>query len=73
MEAALSKRQLSAWSWRRRRAVQRPEILAALREDLQARQPGHVVVTGDITNFSLPGEFVRAARLARRIRASRQS
>lgn len=57
-----SKRQLSAWSWRRRRAVQRPEILQALREDLRARQPGHVVVTGDITNFSLPAEFTQAAQ-----------
>lgn len=55
-----SKRQLSAWSWRRRRAVQRPEILAALRADVQARTPGHVVVTGDITNFSLPAEFQQA-------------
>ena len=27
----LSKQQLSAWSWRRRRAWQRPEILDALR------------------------------------------
>src|SRR5262245_20194132 len=57
-----SKRQLSAFAWRRRRAVQRPEILAALREDLQSRHPDHVVVTGDITNFSLPGEFTQAAR-----------
>ncbi len=57
-----SKRQLSAWSWRRRRAVQRPEILEALREDLRAHQPDHVAITGDITNFSLPGEFAQAAR-----------
>ncbi|MEO6079303.1 MAG: metallophosphoesterase [Steroidobacteraceae bacterium] len=56
-----SKRQLSVWSWRRRRAVQRPEILAALRDDLQARQVAHVVVTGDITNFSLPAEYRAAA------------
>jgi 3',5'-cyclic AMP phosphodiesterase CpdA len=56
-----SKRQLSAWSWRRRRALQRPEILAALRSDVKARAPAHVVVTGDITNFSLPGEYRRAA------------
>jgi 3',5'-cyclic AMP phosphodiesterase CpdA len=57
-----SKRQLSAWSWRRRRAVQRPEILDALREDLRAHRPDHVALTGDITNFSLPGEFAQAAR-----------
>src|SRR5690606_26479969 len=56
-----SKRQRSVWSWRRRRAVQRPEILDALRADLAARAPGQVLVTGDITNFSLPGEFTRAA------------
>lgn len=57
-----SKRQLSAWSWRRRRAVQRPEILEALRADLMARGPWQLLVTGDITNFSLPEEFAQAAR-----------
>lgn len=57
-----SKRQLSVWSWRRRKAVQRPEILDALLADVRDRHPDHVVVTGDITNFSLPGEFSGAAR-----------
>lgn len=57
-----SKRQLSAWSWRRRRAVQRPEILEALRADIAARHPAQLLVTGDITNFSLPEEFARAAQ-----------
>jgi 3',5'-cyclic AMP phosphodiesterase CpdA len=57
-----SKRQLSVWSWRRRRAVQRPEILEALRADVHAHQPEHVAITGDITNFSLPGEFAQAAQ-----------
>ncbi len=56
-----SKRQLSAWSWRRRRHLQRPEILEALAADLRAHAPDHVVVTGDITNFSLPEEFRHAA------------
>jgi 3',5'-cyclic AMP phosphodiesterase CpdA len=57
-----SKRQLSVTSWRRRRrAVQRPEILEALREELRTHDPDHVVVTGDITNFSLPAEFAQAA------------
>lgn len=57
----LSKRQLSAWSWRRRGALQRPEILEALVTDVRAHAPDHIVVTGDITNFSLPEEFRRAA------------
>lgn len=57
----LSKRQLSAWSWRRRGAVQRPEIVEALAADLRAQATDHIVVTGDVTNFSLPAEFERAA------------
>ena len=57
-----SKRQLSALSWRRRRHLHRPEILDALAADVRASGVDHIVVTGDITNFSLPGEFRQAAR-----------
>lgn len=57
----MSKRQLSAWSWRRRRHLHRPEILEALKQDLRAQAVDHVLVTGDIVNFSLPAEFERAA------------
>ena len=56
-----SKRQLSALSWRRRRHLHRPEILEALVADVRAAGVDHIVVTGDITNFSLPGEFRQAA------------
>ena len=56
-----SKRQLSVWSWRRRHGLQSSDILDALRRDLQAHAPDHVLLTGDITNFSLPGEFKQAA------------
>lgn len=58
----LSKRQLSVWSWQKRHAVQSGEVLAALTQDLQAHAVGHMLITGDITNFSLPGEFQQAAR-----------
>jgi len=57
----LSKRQLSAWSWQRRRALHRPEILEALVHDLRGQGLDHIVVTGDVINFSLPDEYVRAA------------
>lgn len=57
-----SKRQLSVWSWRRRRAVQDPAILAALREELLQAQPQQLVITGDIINFSLPAEYEAAGR-----------
>ena len=57
----LSKRQLSSWAWRRRRALHRTEILEALTADLRVQGADHIVVTGDIANFSLPEEFSRAA------------
>jgi 3',5'-cyclic AMP phosphodiesterase CpdA len=58
-----SKRQLSALSWGRgRRELQQPRLLDALMADVRAAAPDHLVVTGDIVNFSLPGEFPAAAR-----------
>lgn len=57
----LSKRQLSVWSWRRRHAVQSGDVLDALAQDLRAHAVDQILVTGDITNFSLPGEFRQAA------------
>ena len=57
----LSKRQLSVWSWRQRHAVQSADVLAALTQDVRAQAVDHLVITGDITNFSLPGEFRQAA------------
>lgn len=68
----LSKRQLSAWSWRSRRHIQLPEILECLRGDLQRAAPNHIVVTGDITNFSLPGEFRAAAQWLRTLGDARR-
>jgi len=58
----LSKRQLSAWSWqRRRRRVHRSAILDQLAADLRSHEPDHIVVTGDLTNFALAEEFAHAA------------
>jgi 3',5'-cyclic AMP phosphodiesterase CpdA len=57
----VSKRQMSVWSWqRKRRASQRPDILGALLADLRAAAPDHLAITGDLINFSLPEEFRRA-------------
>jgi 3',5'-cyclic AMP phosphodiesterase CpdA len=57
----LSKRQLSAWSWRRRRSIHRAEIVHALAAELRTADLDHIVVTGDLTNFALPEEFAQAA------------
>lgn len=57
----LSKRAQGYLSWQhRRRHEHRPEVLAALREDLLALAPDHTVITGDLTNIALPEEFLAA-------------
>jgi 3',5'-cyclic AMP phosphodiesterase CpdA len=57
----LNKRLLGYLSWRRRRrAEHRSEVLDALRRDLLGRRPGHLVITGDLTQIALPDEFLQA-------------
>ncbi|MGI9436554.1 MAG: metallophosphoesterase family protein, partial [Geminicoccaceae bacterium] len=57
----MNKRVTGYVSWRRhRRAVHDPKVLVALNADLQALDPDHTVVTGDLTNLALPAEFDRA-------------
>ncbi len=59
----MNKRFFGYLSWmRRRRGIHRPEVLAALAEDLGAFTPDHLVVTGDLTNIALPEEFPRVAQ-----------
>jgi 3',5'-cyclic AMP phosphodiesterase CpdA len=54
----LSKRGLGYLNWlRKRRAIHRPEVLAALVADLKAKAADHIAVTGDLVNLSLSGEF----------------
>lgn len=56
------KRLLGFLSWQlRRRHIHRVGVLDALADDLRQQGPDHVVVTGDITNVSLPAEFTTAA------------
>jgi 3',5'-cyclic AMP phosphodiesterase CpdA len=55
------KRLLGYLSWRRRRrAEHRTEVLEALRRDLLGTRPGHLVITGDLTQIALPDEFRQA-------------
>ena len=64
----VGKRLLGWLSWQvRRRRIHRPEILAGLLEDLRSAAPDHVVVTGDLTNVALEGEFAAARRWLERI------
>jgi 3',5'-cyclic AMP phosphodiesterase CpdA len=56
----MSKRGLGYLNWlRKRRAIHRPEMLAALVADLKTRAPDHIAVTGDLVNLSLPSEFAQ--------------
>jgi 3',5'-cyclic AMP phosphodiesterase CpdA len=57
------KRGLGYINWQRKRKyIHRSDALAAITRDVQARSADHVAVTGDLTNFSLPGEYAWARR-----------
>jgi 3',5'-cyclic AMP phosphodiesterase CpdA len=56
----VSKRALSRLAWRRKRRQHDAAVLARLTADVAAQAPDHVAVTGDLTNFSTPGEFEQA-------------
>jgi 3',5'-cyclic AMP phosphodiesterase CpdA len=58
-----SKRLLGYLNWlRKRRAIHRREVLAAIVADLHAAQPDHIAVTGDLVNIALPAEIENAQR-----------
>ncbi|HEX3938970.1 MAG TPA: metallophosphoesterase [Xanthobacteraceae bacterium] len=57
----LSKRGLGLINWRRKRnSIHRRNVLDALTRDLKAQRAGHIAVTGDLVNFSLPAEYALA-------------
>jgi 3',5'-cyclic AMP phosphodiesterase CpdA len=56
-----SKRLFGYINWQRNRSHKADDqILAALVDDIQAQQPDHIVVTGDLVNLALREEFVAA-------------
>ena len=64
----MNKRLLGYLSWQhRRKGIHRADVLERLTENLKSKQPDHVVVTGDLVNISLPGEFETAADWLRRL------
>jgi 3',5'-cyclic AMP phosphodiesterase CpdA len=64
----MNKRLLGYLSWQhRRKAIHRADLLERLTDDLRSERPDHVVVTGDLVNISLPGEFETAADWLRRL------
>ena len=56
-----NKRLLALVSWRsKRKRGHRPHVLDALVQDIEATDPDHVAVTGDVTNASCEFEFEEA-------------
>jgi 3',5'-cyclic AMP phosphodiesterase CpdA len=56
-----NKRALGYLSWRRKRRFEhRPEVLAALQQDLQGQTLDQLLITGDLTHIGLPSEFEQA-------------
>src|SRR5438552_15712424 len=59
----INKRGLGLINWyRKRHRHHRADVLGAIVADLQAQQPDHIAVTGDLVNISLDAEFARAAK-----------
>jgi 3',5'-cyclic AMP phosphodiesterase CpdA len=57
----IGKRALGYLNWtRNRHKYQRRDVLDALVADLQAQQPDHIAVTGDLVNLALEAEFAPA-------------
>jgi len=48
--------------WRSRVGLHRPEALAGIVADIEAENPDHIALTGDLVNISLPEEFERASQ-----------
>ncbi|MBN2332321.1 MAG: metallophosphoesterase [Deltaproteobacteria bacterium] len=62
----ITKRLYGFLSWKLHRSSEYAEqVLAALLEDIRVQQPDHVMVTGDLTHLSLPGEFLKAEHVLR--------
>jgi 3',5'-cyclic AMP phosphodiesterase CpdA len=62
----LGKRLLSYMAWRRKRDIRDRDVPPALlAADLAASGADLLALTGDLTNFALPGEFAAAARFLR--------
>ncbi|MGH6929734.1 MAG: metallophosphoesterase family protein [Dongiaceae bacterium] len=55
-----------SWSLRRK-AIHGGPVLERLTADLRETAPDHIVVTGDIINISLPGEYTQAEAWLRRL------
>ncbi len=64
----VGKRLLGYLSWAlRRRKEHRPEILEALRRDLETTPADVLLVTGDLTHLGLPSEYVQARHFLGRL------
>ena len=64
----LNKRPLAWLKWSLQRSkVHRPEVLEAVLTDLEAQQPDHIVVTGDLTNIGLEDELRSAVPWLQRL------
>jgi 3',5'-cyclic AMP phosphodiesterase CpdA len=64
----LNKRLFGYLKWRlQRRFEHHGDVLAALVHDLQANQPDHIAVTGDLTHLGLTAEFLNAKELLKKL------
>jgi len=59
----IGKRALGYLNWQRNRySIHRRELLDVVVDDVQAQQPDHIAITGDLVNLALPSEFAPARK-----------
>ena len=56
----VSKRLLSRSAWRRKHTRHSKAVLDAITTDIRGSAVDHLAITGDLTNFSTPGEYAAA-------------
>jgi len=64
----ISKRIVGYNSWMfRRRAIHDPQVASEIVRDIKSAQPNHIMVTGDLVNIALHGEFINGENWLRNL------
>jgi 3',5'-cyclic AMP phosphodiesterase CpdA len=64
----LNKRFFGFMKWRLQRSAEhRADVVGNLIDDITAKQPDHIVITGDLTHLGLPAEVVKAKEMLKEL------
>jgi 3',5'-cyclic AMP phosphodiesterase CpdA len=68
LRALFNKRLTGALNWHSSRAtIHNMDVLATILDDIRAKAPDHIALTGDLVNIGFSPEFAQAARMVERL------